>query len=190
MRYILIILLLIPNISYASNLASPPVNTERASMDTDYLSKIYDSIIKFAYGNLYEDSVGTVITVTTAGTYYKWVSGDAGDSRGVTLSAGGSTNNMTIKSGYAGEYGVSFACSYEASATDTVHWGIFKNGVKLEQASSQTKISNANSQLNVDGLGLVSLSAGDVIDLRVTSSTNGTTITVNHVSLAIWKIGI
>ena len=152
---------------------------------------IRQTLVPDAYGQLYEDSAGSTITVVSAGTYYQWSTSTAGDYHLNTLST--ANDNITVDSGGDGEYRISYSVSYSASANDTVHWAIYHTpsggaATKLANISSETYISNTNVIMCCSSVGLKSLGAGDTIDLRVTSTTNGTTITVNHVSITMERV--
>lgn len=140
-----------------------------------------------AYGELYEDSGGTVINIATGGTFVKWVSSGAGLSSLTTLST--DNDNITIDSGGAGVYEIAFQVSYEGDANEVYHWEIFVQGAEEHRVSSEIKVG-ANDIGSQSGVGLVSLSDSDVVDLRVTSTSNTRTATVNHAQLTLTRVGI
>lgn len=140
-----------------------------------------------AYGQLYEDGGGTVITIDTGGTYVQWVSSTAGLSSLVTLSI--ADDNITVDTGGEGVYLVCFQASYKGDANEIYHWAVFVENTKQDVASSEIKVG-ANDISSQSGKGIVALSATDVIDLRVTSTTNDRTATVNHVQLTLTRIGL
>ena len=140
-----------------------------------------------AYGQLYENGAGTVINITTGGTFVQWVSSTAGLSNLVTLST--ATDNITIDTGGGGVYLVGFQVSYAGSNNEIYHWAIFVEGIENVVVSSERKISPGD-QGSQSGVGLIALAATDVVDLRVTSVSNGTTATVDHAQLTITRVGI
>lgn len=140
-----------------------------------------------AYGQLYEDSAGTEIAITTGGTYVKWVSSTAGESSLTTLST--DDDDITIDAGGAGMYLVAFHVSYVGSASEIFHWAAFVQGSKQDIVSSEIKVGAADMAAQ-SGIGLVALSVADVVDLRVTSAGDSRTATVNHVSLLLTRVNI
>ncbi len=140
-----------------------------------------------AYGQLYEDSGGTVINITTGGTFVKWVSSTAAQYNLTTLST--DDDDITIDSGGAGVYLVTFQASYIGSAAEIFHWGVFVGGVKQDVASSEIKVG-AGDMASQSGSGLITLSDADLVDLRVTSTSNTKTATVNHAQLTLTRVGI
>lgn len=141
-----------------------------------------------AFAGLYEDSAGTAITITTGGTYYQWVSSTVNtNSRGVIASA--ATDNLTIEAGAAGVYMVSFSLGYTSSAaSEKMHVHVFKNTAQVDNIGAESTLA-AKTEGTVSGSGLMTLAAGDVLDLRVTAVSNGTIITVVHANLYVVKVG-
>jgi hypothetical protein len=155
----------------------------------DAATKNYvDSRTTPAYGELYEDSTpGTDITVVTNGTYYQWVSSTVGSFTLTTPSAAG--DNITADAGGGGTYQASFSIAYSTVGNDKVaHWAVFKNGVKQDNISCETKTKSATIT-HSSSSGFISLVATDGVDLRVTSDTDGEVITVNHANLNIVRVG-
>lgn len=145
------------------------------------------------YAELYEDNdSGDSITITTAGTYYKWLLGTKGDCSDslITTTAGGTDNNFTIKAGGDGVYLLTFTISFSAGNTaNTYHWHVHKNGVKLAHAGSQTKNPSATTTTKtIAVVAIEKLVKGDVIDLRVTSTGSSDSVTVYHCNLSIAMI--
>lgn len=145
------------------------------------------------YAELYENSdAGDAITITTAGTFYKWTGGTKGTCADsfITTSAGGSNNNFTLKNGADGIYAVLFSVSFTGGkTTSTYHWSIFQNGTQVTKLQTQTKNPSAtNTTKNDSNEGILKLVAGDVVDLRVTSDASSDSVTVYHANLMIRMI--
>ncbi len=141
-----------------------------------------------AYGSLSEKNPsGTVIAIATGGTFVKWVSSVAGPSNLTTPSV--ANDNIVIDAGGGGVYLIAFQVSYLGNANEVYHWGVFVEGAEVDAIGSERKIT-ANDQGSQSGVGFMALSATDVVDLRVTSTTNTETATVEHVQLAIMRVGI
>ena len=140
-----------------------------------------------AYGQLYENGAGTVINITTGGTFVQWVSSTAGLSNLTTPSI--ASDNITIDTGGGGVYLVGFQVSYSGSNNEVYHWAVFVEGAEVLNISSERKISPGDMG-SQSGVGLVTLAATDVVDLRVTSVSDATTATVDHAQLTITRVGI
>ncbi len=139
-----------------------------------------------AFGHLYEDSAGTVITLTTGGTFYQWVSSVAGDSNLVTLST--ANDNMTIDTAGGSTYLVQFQVSLIGSAAEIYHWAVFVDNTEQIHIGSERKVS-ATDYGSQSATGLVVLSDSEVVDLRVSATSNSKTATVKHAQLIVTRIG-
>lgn len=141
-----------------------------------------------AYGQLWEHNAGgTVINIATGGTFVQWVSSTVGEYSLTTPSAG--TDNITIDAGSGGMYLVGFHASYTGNANEVFHWAVFVEGVAYHRVASERK-AGAGDVGSQSGIGIVPLAATDVVDLRVTSTNDTKTATVNHVSLTLTRIGL
>lgn len=139
-----------------------------------------------AYGELYEDNGSTAITVTTAGTYYQWTTTTVGTQ---LLNTGSTTNdNITIDTGGDGAYKIDVSTSFTATANSIISWAVFKNGTRLTNVTAQRKVSAAGDVGSVSISGIVSLAATDTIDLRVTSNSNGDTVTPVYTNLSLMRM--
>lgn len=140
-----------------------------------------------AFGELYEDSAGTVINLPTADNFVQWVSSTVGLSSLTTPSA--ASDNITILTNGAGTYKVSFSASFSGTVNSTFHWSVFLGGVEQENVSVERKIGAAADIGSIAASGLLALSVAEVVDLRASATANTKTVTVNHANLTITKIG-
>ena len=142
------------------------------------------------YGELYIDAGSTVTTVTTAGTFYKITGYSVGLSSGTTP-ASGASSNITIATGTtysnAGVYNVSYSASFTGTANAVVQIAVFVNGTRQPKVNLTRKISAGGDVGRAACSGLLSLAEGDVIDVRVTSDSNGDAITVVSSNLNITR---
>jgi len=141
------------------------------------------------YGVLYEDSAGTDITLTTANDFYQWVSSTEGLSSGVAFVVPSTANdNIAIGASGEGVYLVCISSSFAGSNNSNIHGVVFKNGVRQGNIEFHRKLGGTDVG---DGaaFGLIALSSGDTIDIRFSSDTSSTTLTVQHVQLVIVRIG-
>ena len=142
-----------------------------------------------AYGQLYEETPGgTNINIATGGTFVQWVSSTAGLSNLVTLST--ANDDITIDAGAGGTYLIVFQVSFTGSTNEIFHWSAFVEGAEVIRAASERRLGPGLDQGSVSGLGIVALVPTDVVDLRVTSTTNTESVTVDHVQLVVARIGL
>lgn len=139
-----------------------------------------------SHGELYTHETGLQVDAVTADTWYEVSGTTAGLSSGgnyVTLAAAG--GDITIGSMGAGIYRVSFTISMEANKACTLHGAVYVNGAKQNKISWRRDIANPNDVGSASAVGLLSLSAADIIDIRLTSDVNNTTIGIDHMNLSI-----
>ena len=136
-----------------------------------------------AYGELYEGDAASVIDITTAGDYYQWTTAIDGAYSLTTPSA--ATDNITIDTAGAGMYVINYNVSFEGTVNTTYHWHVFVDNVLAPNVGSARKIGASSDVGSTAASGLIALAAGAVVDLRVTSTADATSVTVNHIDLDI-----
>lgn len=144
-----------------------------------------------SYAELFEhNDSGTTITVLSSGEFYQWVSSSAGLETG-TSTASTSTGNDSIIIGDdgAGVYSVSLHVDASGTANATMEASIFHNNVEQLQITIQRRISGGGDVGASAATGYISASAGDTIDMRVSSDDNGDSINVMHVNIDAYRIG-
>jgi len=134
-----------------------------------------------AYGELYEGDAASVIDITTAGDYYQWTTAIVGSYSLTTPSA--ATDNITIDATGAGLYVVNYNVSFEGTVNTVYHWHVFVNNNIAVNIGSMRKIGASSDVGSTSASGLVALAAGDIVDLRVTSNSDTTSVTISHVDL-------
>lgn len=152
---------------------------------------VHDGDSPSVYGSLYEDNeTGSAVTVTTAGTYYGWVTATADGFNMMTLDVGSATaDKMTVDAGGNGVFLVQFSISfYNTNNNVLTHFAVFKNGTRTANIIAEAEPTNANAEQNISASGIISLAVGDYIDLRVTADNNGEVITIKHCSLTATRI--
>lgn len=156
--------------------------------DKQYEDKRGKSILSNVYGNLYEDSAGTDITLTDADTFYQWVSSTVGLTSGVGYVVGDAgDDDLTIGVSGGGVYMVLISASFSGSNNSAIHGAVFLNGSEVDSIQFHRKLGGADLG-SASANGLLSLSSGDIVDLRFASDTGPTTVTVEHVQLTIVRI--
>lgn len=177
---------------YAPNLYPNANNTGNVGGNTSqwrsgYFQNLYADgapVLPPAYGQLYTENVSSSLTVVTAMTWYVYTFNNIGLNSLTTLN----TNSITINS--AGTYLVSEQASSSSNSgvSRIDHWHVFINGNNSSMISGAQKLA-LNQTGVVSSSGIIRLKVGDVIDLRVTSTTNGDVITTDHASLVVTRIG-
>lgn len=139
-----------------------------------------------AHGELYTYEAGLTVDCVLADTYYEVSGTTAGLSSGgnyVTLAAAG--GDITIGSMGAGIYRVNFSISLEANKVCTLHGDVYINGVEQQNIAWEREIANPNDVGAAAAIGLLNLSANDVLDVRIKSSMANTTVMFSHMNLSI-----
>lgn len=140
-----------------------------------------------AYGGMSLESGSTATTVTTAGTFYKFTQFDtASPSSNVTADVA-TDFDLTVDTGYGGDYLVAFSVSCTATATALIYVAVFVNGSKVSVTS---KFANTDgTMVTLSAANVIALSAGDTVDLRVTSNDDADAVTPVEMYLTIHRIG-
>jgi len=144
-----------------------------------------------SFGELYEDNdpTGSSITVTTAGTYYQWVTTTVGESAGSGLVvASATTDDLTVGASGAGKYLVVWSATISANTNATVHGAAHVGGSISSKSKSGVHGGNAGDRTHLGSSCIATLAASDAVDLRFTSDTNGDVVVVYHANLSIHRI--
>jgi len=141
------------------------------------------------YGALYEDNEsGTSLTLTTADSYYQWVSSEDCESSGVDYVVTSTTDdNIVIGINGEGIYFVSIEATLSGSNNSLIHGTLHINNVASEEILFHLKLSGNDHKSGSDS-GLVKLSSGDDLDLRFSSDTSSTTLNIHHINLTIFRV--
>lgn len=146
-----------------------------------------------SYGALYEDNdSGTAITLTTATTYYGWVSATQGEVAGsgyVTSDvADGTADHLTIGASGAGVYAIDVSASILIADASTIKGYVFDSGARsyigfeLENQTGGAQIFSGSAS------GIIDLSNTDELSLRFTSDVSTDSITVYRAQLTARRI--
>lgn len=147
------------------------------------------TFLQTLYAQLYEHSAGTNIVLTTADTYYQWVSSSAGLSSGVPfVTLNTTTDKIIIGSSGAGVWQLFANCCVSVNAAAAIHMGVFINDVLQENVVIHIDLSSANLHIAMSCQGFAELEEGDEITLKFASDTNSRTITVESVQLSAVRI--
>jgi hypothetical protein len=144
-----------------------------------------------SYGELYEQGLGSTITVTTAGTYYGWVTAIDGETAGspyITFTNDSTADRLTIGASGAGVYDINVSISFVGASASIVQGAIYKNGSRQDKLSFQRQFPASPQYGVVPISGKLSLAASDYIDLRFTSDGNGDVITISNLNFSIHRV--
>ena len=125
------------------------------------------------YGQLFMDINTTPGAITTSTTpAVVTVFDNASPLQGITDTL--VTGRLTVDAGQpTGLYAASFACSFATTTNTNYMVAMFINGAITGLAAATDQVNNAVNAGNAAASGLVSLSAGDFIDLRIWSDAAG-----------------
>jgi hypothetical protein len=148
-----------------------------------------------SFGKIFEENeTGSTITVATAGTYYPWITAEAGSGTGSTggdtiTTSVGNPSSITIEGGGVGYYKIDWHAGVDAEGGAIVHGAIFKNGSRILPTTNHIE-SEAAGKINfaLSGGSIVYLEDGDVLTLQFTSDTNGDDVNIFHASLTAFRI--
>jgi len=136
-----------------------------------------------SFGEMHSSSAS--VTTVSATKYYTLVAWTAGSYNEATLNT-----DSTIAVTQAGTYYLSFAMSAShASATTTVHLCAFNStdNTELTNMETQCLFKNAGEVYQLKGAGLVVLTAGEKVSLRVKADNNAG-LTPVHTTFTIFRI--
>jgi hypothetical protein len=145
-----------------------------------------------SYGDMYEDGDGTSITLTTAGTYYGWISATSGTVKGsgyVTFTDNGTADRLTIGTSGGGVYLVTASCNYSGSTGAVIHGVVHLNNATT-RCSFHANISGASDVVHAAGSAILTLASTDFLDLRFTCDTNSKSVTIYHCVVSIVRIDV
>jgi hypothetical protein len=129
-------------------------------------------------------SYGEIHSATSANvtTSFTTVSGfSTGESNDITLA----TTGITIKTD--GVYMISYSTSFSATNNFTVYSSVFKGGTELTNIGFERKIGIGGDVGSAAASGMVTLTIGDIISVRIKGS-NTNTVTFKKINLSVYKI--
>ena len=139
-----------------------------------------------AHGEIYA-LPGDAVTVAcaTANNYYK-VTGITSDHNNQTT-GDGALGTITITK--TAHYFISFALSVSANTNNFIaHGDVFINDVEIDKIGFRRRLNTGTDVGAVSGQGLYALTAGDVVDFRISASVNSVTYSIEHFNLTVQEI--
>ena len=140
------------------------------------------------YGEIFIADNATGQSIPSGATYTKITQvGTIGINKGITMS--GSNSNATIVK--AGKYKIEATASTKADIANVVlRTSVFVNNTRRANISSVRRIANANDNSTISIGGLLSLNAGDIVDIRVVhDNPSSVTITCENANINLIYIG-
>ena len=143
------------------------------------------SVVPVAVGGLQVEDNVTATSIAGSATWTKFVSfGSVSAQLGVTASM--VSNDITIAQ--TGTYLVQYSVSFTGGATDIIEWEVQKTtGTRLPATNAGMKLASADLT-HLSGVGIVSLTAGDVVALYVNNLTDADDVTAKDVSLTVLRV--
>jgi len=174
-----------PVVSDFTDRNNSPIVIDNSTDIAYYLNGSTITILKaltgICYGSFYQHDIPTTVTISVTGTYYQITGNTAGQLEDMTFSSDALTVNQT------GIYIAAISCSYDDSGNTTFDIGLFIDGVKSTPISAHASTTGSLVS-NAATMGLISLTAGEVIDLRIANDTNTNDVNIGHCSLMIVRI--
>lgn len=148
------------------------------------------AIAEESQGEMYEYTVapGTTITVTTAGTFYGWISAVTGTVTGgnfITFLSNATADRLVVGSDGPGIYHLYVSCSFSGSINAVIEGALFLNDVLQDNLRFTRKLSAAGDVGCVSISGILTLADTDYIDFRVTSDTNADVVNIINCNVLI-----
>jgi len=166
---------------------------DAAASDAKKNAKLEDVVYSIAsYGDLYiNNETGIGVTVTTGGTYYQIGTTDwtVGTVKGGNYITGDTTGDLISGQSAAGTYEYSWDLGFGGDTNEIYHAALHIDGVIQSNTIQSRKLGAApGDRGNFGADGIITLAAGEKVDLRLTAVTNGSTATVFHAQLFLKRI--
>lgn len=118
------------------------------------------------YGEMWEESLTTNISITTTGTFFPWTSATAGDIQGLTFQSTPSSRLVAQTNGY---YLVNISVSCGSDKGGSIITGAVSKNNSIQndlKFSQNIQFANASGVTTISGI--IQLNAGDYVDLQFT----------------------
>lgn len=133
------------------------------------------------YGSFYQRNGTTTVTVSATDTFYIIGGMTTGEVSNVTFQ-----NSQELLIQTAGKYAVNYSVSLsDGAGTPTIEVGVLKSGTIQANTATQADLSGAGKQSTFSGSGILSLAAGDLVQLGANNKTNTNNLTVTHANLTL-----
>jgi hypothetical protein len=142
-----------------------------------------------SYIELIENNeTGSVITITTSGTFYQWTTGTPGESSDKDFAFPGVMSSVVIGPAGAGVYIVSSAVAGTLSGPSAeIQMVVFLDGSQTHMRMDTDSITAAAYQ-TIAITGTLTLAPHNTVTVRFSSSANGRTFTIKHMNFNLHRI--
>jgi hypothetical protein len=151
--------------------------------------------LKIPYGSMFENSAGTptAITLTTAGTWYGWVSAGDDITYGVpyiSFSGNATADRLLIGSDGDGVWQVNVSVDGDQGAAQAhlLTAAIFINDAQDLSLTGSTQYTATQQVQPIPISGFVKVNAGDYLDLRFKSDTNSRAFELYHCNVSMKRV--
>ena len=137
------------------------------------------------YGELYEyNDGGSTIAITTAGTFYGWVTATSGSFNRMTADlSNGNADHIIVQD--AGTYFVAASITVDGEVNAIVDGTVCLNGTPQQNLHFHRDMGTSANEGVASISGLLVCVADDEISLRFTSDTNGDDVIAHHINLTM-----
>ena len=178
----------VPNVPVVSDFVDPvnsPIVIDETTDTAYYLVNEVVTPLKalagVCYGGFYQYEIPTTITISASGTYYQIT----GNSAGLLLDVTFGSDALTV--GQTGVYLVSTTASYSDGGNTNFETAVFIDGTKNEMSACHA--STTGGLFNqCSGTAIISITADEVVDLRIVNQTNTNNVDIEHCSLTLLRI--
>lgn len=151
--------------------------------------RILASVSGVAYGSMFIYNLGGGSVLVTIGAADVFVQVPSGVSQGI-LHQTLFQNAREIEIQIAGVYHTDWHMSVEtASANQELEGALMVNGVADTALAAHSETSTAAKPISFGSTGLIALEVGDLVSLAVLNHSGAVDITVDHLSLALERVG-
>jgi hypothetical protein len=151
--------------------------------------------LKVPYGSMFENSAGspTAITLTTAGTWYGWVSAGDDVTYGapyISFSGNATADRLLIGSDGDGVWEVQVSVDGDQGAAQAhlLTAAIFVNDAQDLSLTGSTQYTATQQVQPIPISGFVKVNAGDYLDLRFKSDTNSRAFDLYHCNVSMKRV--
>lgn len=148
-----------------------------------------------SYGGASEfNETGSVITLTTAGTAYRWITGSAGPVKGAGFVAWDDTaapagKRLTVGADGGGTYLVTATFAGNLQKHGDLSMDVYKGAAPVTSITCDFHVTEDGSYVAGSASGLLDLAAGDTVTMWFSASVGTNAFTLKHANLSLVRVG-
>lgn len=151
------------------------------------LDDLYSFMAEGIFGNMYEYSSANSIVVTTAGTYYGWITVAGSSVSGMTVDLGDATaDHFTIVE--PGEYEVMGSFAFGGDNNAIIQGAVHVDGTINADSPRFIRTLGTVDIGSTTISGVTTLTVNEEVSMRFTSDSDGDTIAIKDFSLNIRRV--